>query len=159
MRQRLIWVALAVSLALNLSFVGVWGYSTVTANETAEEDTAFIDEVADKLLLDEAQRDGLATLRRKARERWRGLSGSGGALREAIVDSLAPETFDREAVRATVAGRLDQRAEVISAIMGDLHAFMAGLSPEQRDAMLVMVEHRGFLRSLFGGRRRSDAQR
>ena len=159
MKVRLLWVVLAVSLALNLSFVGVWGYSAVTANETAKEGNGYIEEVADHLLLTEPQREGLMTLRRKARERWRALSGERNALRDTIVQSLATEVYDQEAVRGVVAGRLGQRAEVVSAIMGDLHAFMATLSPQQREAMLVLVERRGFLRSLFGSRKKTTQQR
>lgn len=159
MKNRLLWVVLAVSLALNLSFVGVWGYSAVTANETAKEDSGFIDEVADHLLLNDEQRSGLLALRAQAQGRWRSLTGDSGSLREAFARSLAAERFDRAQAEALVSGRFQQRAEVISAIMGDLHAFMATLSPEQRDAMLVLVERRGFLRSLFSRRSKSAQMR
>ena len=159
MKMRFVWIALAVSLALNLSFVGVWGYSAVTADEIAKADTDYIEEVSTHLLLNEEQHAALLDLRRKAQDRWRGLSGGSAALRDSIVRSLAAENYDQEAVKATVAGRLDERAEVISAIMGDLHGFMATLSPNQREAMLSLVERRGFLRGIFRGRSRSSEER
>ena len=154
MNRRLLWIGLAVSLALNLSFVGVWGYSSVTANETIDQGHELIDQVADHLLLTSEQRDGLIQVRRKARERWRTLSGGGAALREAVIKGLADPVYDEAAMREIVAGRLGQRAQVIAGIMGDLHGYVATLSPEQRDAFIGLAGQRGFLRGLFGARRK-----
>ena len=154
MNRRLLWIALAVSLALNLSFVGVWGYSAVTANETIDQGNELIDQVADHLLLSAEQRDGLIVVRRNARERWRTLSSGGNALRQAVINGLADPVYDEDAMRDVVSGRLGQRAAVIAAIMGDLHAYVATLSPDQRDAFIGLAGQRGFLRGLFGARRK-----
>lgn len=154
MRSRSLWIVVAVSLALNLSFIGVWGYSTVTANETKDEGNSLVDGVTEHLLLTIEQREVLMDVRRKARVRWRTLSGSSGALREAVVSGLSQESYDEAAMRDLVASRFGQRSEVIAAIMGDLHRFIGMLSPEQRQAFIELAGQRGFLRGLFKPRRK-----
>ena len=154
MSPRLLWILLAVSLALNLSFVGAWGYSALVAPQTLQRANSDIEGLAEHLLLSPEQRDGLVELRKGVQERWRNLSGSSGNLSQLVVGGLAAESFDRDAMQDMVAARMTARAEVVAASMADLHAYLQTLSGEQRQAFLELAKQRGFLRGLFRGGRR-----
>jgi hypothetical protein len=53
-------------------------------------------------------------------------------------------------VLALMEARSAQRRARIVDVAQDLHAYLATLSPEQRQAFLAMARERGFLRRLFG---------
>ena len=157
MSARLLWIVLAVSLALNLSFVGAWGYSALIAKDSLGEALGRggdpVAALADQLVLSPEQRDGLVALREKARERWKGQAGQGGSLRETLAASLAAPSFDRQAMEGMVSERMARRAGVVAESMAELHAYLQTLSDDQRQAFLEMAKQRGFLRSLFGRKR------
>ena len=150
MSPRLLWTLLAVSLALNLSFVGAWGYSALVAPQTVDRASSDVEALAEHLLLSPEQRDGLVALRKGVQERWRSLSVSSGGVRDLVVTGLSSESFDRAAMEDMVTARMTARAEVVASSMADLHAYLQTLSGEQRQAFLELAKQRGFLRGLFG---------
>lgn len=150
MSSRLLWILLVVSLALNLSFVGAWGYSAVVASDRPAAGDEVVEELVESLGLNAAQRAGLIALRQSARERWRSQGGGRGGLREVVVAALAAPTFDRAAIEGQLDERLAGRAGRIAQTMEGVHAYLQTLSDEQRQAFLERAKERGFLRKLFG---------
>ena len=150
MSSRLLWILLVVSLALNLSFVGAWGYSAVVASDRAAAGDEAVEELVQSLGLNAEQRDGLIALRQSARERWRSQGGGRGGLREVVVAGLADTKFDRAEIESRLNERLSGRAGRIAQTMEGVHAYLQTLNDEQRQAFLERAKERGFLRNLFG---------
>lgn len=147
MSPRVLWIALLVSLALNLSFVGAWGYSALVATDRGK---LGVEALAAELNLSADQKDSLLALRQAARERWQDARGAGGGLRETVVAGLSAPSFERESVEAMMSERMTRRAGLVTETMGELHAYLQTLSTEQRAAFLERAKERGFLRTLFG---------
>ncbi len=150
MRIKLIWVLLAASLAANLFFVAGALYTLYGKDDWHARPGANVDSVAERLALSPEQRDGLLALREKARQGRKGSREGHESRRAAFVAELGKPAFDREGVLALMEARSAQRRARIVDVAQDLHAYLATLSPEQRQAFLAMARERGFLRRLFG---------
>ena len=150
MSSRVLWIALLVSLALNVSFVGAWGYSALVASDRADAGDQVVEELVESLGLNAEQRDALTALRQSARARWQSQGGGRGGLREVVVAGLAAPSFDRAAFEGRLKERMVGRADRIAQTMEGLHAYLQTLTEAHRQAFLERAKERGFLRSLFG---------
>ena len=150
MRIKLLWVVLAASLAANVFFVAGALYTLYGQDDWRAEPGANVDSVAERLALSPGQRDGLLALREKARQGRKGSREGHESRRAAFLDELGKPTFDRERVLALMEARSAKRRARIVDVAQDLHAYLATLSPEQRQAFLAMARERGFLRRLLG---------
>ncbi len=149
MRAKLPWILLAVSLVANAVLAGAV-YTLTSAADPAAKRAAHVETVIQRLALSPGQRDGLLALREKARQGRKGSRDGHESRRAAFLDELGKPTFDREAVLALMEERSAERRARIVDVAQDLHAYLATLSPEQRQAFLAMARERGFLRRLFG---------
>ncbi len=159
MRGKLLWILLAVSLAANVFLVAGALYSLYGGGTPGARATANIDTVAERLGLSSEQRDGLLGLRDKARKGREGMRAGRAQRRAAFLDELGKPSFDRERVLALMEARSAGRRARFADLAQDLHAYLATLSPEQREAFLAMARERGFLRRLFGRPRPPRADR
>ncbi|MCH8037955.1 MAG: Spy/CpxP family protein refolding chaperone [Proteobacteria bacterium] len=150
MRTKLLWVLLAVSLTANVFLVAGALYTLYVKDDRSAVAGASVDSVAERLGLTPEQRDGLLALREKARRGHKGPREGRESRRAAFVAELGKPAFDREGVLALMEARSAQRRARIVDVAQDLHAYLATLSPEQRQAFLAMARERGFLRRLFG---------
>ncbi len=159
MRGKLLWILLAVSLAANVFLVAGALYSLYGDDTPRARAAANIDTVAERLGLSSEQRDGLLALRDKARKGREGMREGRKQRRAAYLEELGKPSFDREAVLALMEARsAEWRARIVD-VAQDLHAYLATLSPEQRESFLAMARERGFLRRLFGRPRPPRADR
>ena len=154
MSSRTLRIVLLVSLALNLSFIGAWGYSALVAGDKGGQ--GGVEALSEELGLSDAQHEALAALREAARERWRIQLGRGGN-RALVVAGLSAESYDQEAIEGQLGERMATRASLIAQTMGELHAYLQTLDDTQRQAFLERAKERRFLRNLFG-RQRKDRQ-
>ncbi len=150
MRSKILWVVLAASLAANVFLVAGALYGLYGGDTPGARATANIDTVTERLGLSPEQRDGLLALRDKARKGREGKREGREQRRAAFLAELGKPTFDRERVLALMEARsAEWRARIVDVAQG-LHAYLATLSPEQRQEFLTMARERGFLRRLFG---------
>ncbi len=158
MRAKLPWILLAVSLVTNAVLAGAV-YTLTSAADPAAKRAAHVESVIQRLALSPEQRDGLLALREKARQGRKRSREGHKSRRAAFLDELGKPTFDRERVLALMEARSAERRARIVDVAQDLHAYLATLSPEQRQAFLAMARERGFLRRLFGRGRPPRADR
>ena len=150
MSNRLPWALFAVSLALNLFFLGGVGYSWMTTGRLVESPDARLDTVAEQLALSEAEKQGLIDLRGRLREVWSATRSQNGRWRATALEVLADDEFDRaEAMRLT-RERYELRGTAVVDSMQELHGYLATLSPDQRRQFVDMAQDRRFFHSLFG---------
>ena len=150
MRVKLLWILLAVSLTANVFLVAGALYTLYGEDDWRAEPSAHIDSVAERLGLSPEQRDGLLALREKARQGRKGSREGRESRRAAFIAELGKPAFDRAGVLALMEARSAKRRARIVDVAQDLHAYLATLSPEQRQEFLAMARERGFLRRLFG---------
>ncbi len=155
MRAKLLWLVLVVSLTANVFLVAGALYTLYGKDGRHAKYDANVESIGDRLALTEAQRRGLAALRERVQERRQGMRGQSGERRAAFLAELAKPTFDRDRVLALIGTRSIDWRERFADMAGDLHAYMATLTPPQREQFLAMARERGFLRSLFGWGRRT----
>lgn len=141
---------LAVSLALNLGLAGGALYFRAEAERLGGGPVQGIDEVARRLALDDRQRAGFAALRERAGARRADVLPSRDARRAAFLAELAKPKLDQTRIVEIMDLGQDQRRAFIQDLMGELHALLATLSPDQRQKFLAMAEEPQFLRALFG---------
>ena len=147
MRAKLPWILLAVSVVANIFFAGGALYTL-----SARGDNAF-EQVSRKLDLTPAQQDGLKALREGVSARRKAMMGPPGGLRQDLLAEIGNPTFDRERVAALLGDRSVQRRAFFVDVAQDLHAYVATLTPEQREKFLELAQKRGFLRRLLRPKR------
>ncbi len=159
MRGKLLWTLLAVSLAANVFLVAGAFYGLYGADTPGARLTANIDAVTERLGLSSEQRDGLVDLRKRVKGRRQAMRELRSERRGAFLDELAKPAFDRDRLLVLIDARAAERREFFVNMAAELHAYLATLSPEQRDEFLAMARERGFLRGLFGRPRPPRADR
>ncbi len=159
MRPKLLWIILAVSLTANVFLVAGALYTLYGKGGWHAKSYADVESIGDRLALTEEQRRGLSALRERAQERRQGMREQRrerrSSRRAAFLAELAKPTFDRDQVLALIGERAAERGGRFADMAGELHAYLATLTPPQREQFLAMARERGFLRSLFGRGRRS----
>ena len=92
-------------------------------------------------------------MREGAAARRAAMIGTRGGLREALLAEIASPTFDRDRVATLVEDGSAQRQTFFVSMAQDLHAFVATLTPEQREKFLKLAQKRGFLLRLLRRKR------
>ncbi len=159
MRARLLWVLLGASLTANVFFAAGALYALYGKHGWRSGSDASINLATERLALSLEQRTGLLALRDKVREGRERPRGTRDERRRAFLEELGKPTFDRAGVIAMMEARSAKRRERFADLAQDLHAYLATLSPGQREKFLVMARERGFLRGLFGRPRPPRAER
>lgn len=147
MRSKLPWILLAVSVVANIFFAAGAVYTLYGHGDRT------VQKVVRKLDLSPAQQQGLLALREGVAARREAMTGARGGLREAMLAEVGSPTFDRERVAALVDDWSAQRRAYFVDLAQDLHAYVATLTPEQRETFLELARDRGFLRRLLRGKR------
>ena len=147
MRSKLPWILFAVSVVANIFFAGGALYALSARSDSA------VKQVIRELDLTPAQQDGLMALREGIATRRAAMTGARGGLRKAMLAEIGNPAFDRERVAVLVGEWSDQRRGYFVDVAEDLHAYVATLTPEQRETFLTMAQERGFLRHLLRGKR------
>ena len=159
MRGKLPWILLAASVALNVFFVAGVVYSEYFAPGPAERAERRIAEIGERLELTEAQVGDLMALRQRARARRGAPREDRQEMRARLLDELGRPEFDRDSIVRLMEERWRGRQAGFADMAAELHAYLATLSPEQRERFLAMARERGFLRGLFRGSRRDRPPR
>lgn len=159
MRAKLSWALLAISLALNLSFIGGVVYSKLTAEGEDTISDARIATVSEELDLSPEERAGLVALRGKIRERWGVLQPANHSTRSVLEEMLLEATLDRDRVLALAREHYEQSSQAVADSMVDLHAYLATLSEAQRRDFVEMAKQPRFFRELFGSDRTRSRRR
>lgn len=153
------WALLAVSLALNVFFVGGHVYGRYYAHEfyraghwhRGERVRAGIE----RMNLSDEQRQAFRQMRKDVRERGRSLREANRDHRQALWREMAAESPDDQTIEGLLRSMADNRLAFQLEATRMARAFMAGLSPEQRAAFVEMARrHR-----VFGGYRRGGDRR
>jgi Spy/CpxP family protein refolding chaperone len=147
MRGKLPWLLLAVSIVANVFFAGGALYTLSSRGESA------IELAVRELDLTPAQQDGLRALREGIAARRAARAGPRVGLRQALLAEVGSPTFDRDRVAALVDEWSSQRGAYFVDVAQDLHAYVATLTPEQRERFLKLAQERSFLRRLLRGKR------
>ena len=154
MRNRLPWLLLTLSLALNVFVVAGVLYSgnIMGGDQTSPEQR--LETVVERLGLSDAQRDQLIAIRERTIARRDEMRAGGGRMREVFVAALEAESYDRTAFITRMGERNALRLDFFADTIADLHGFLAGLRPEQKATFLELVQERRFLRQLLGRKQR-----
>ena len=155
MRSRLPWLLLSLSLALNVFVVAGVVYSGNLLGGDPTSPSERLNQVVDRLGLNDEQRDQLIALRQRTITRREEMRANRGGYREVLVGSLEAPSYDRAAFLAQLSERSTARHAFFADTMAELHGYLAGLSPEQKAAFLELAKERGFLRRLLGKKRRN----
>jgi uncharacterized membrane protein len=158
MKNRLPWFLFAVSLAANVFFAAGVGYTVYQDRRAAGSPEARVDLVAERLGLDEAQHEALSLLRERSAMRRPGLCQADRPVRAAILKQLTQPTFDRDLIMKMLVERDEERRPYFAEYAEDLHGFLTTLTPEQRETFLGMASEPGFLRRVYGGKRKTSKE-
>jgi uncharacterized membrane protein len=140
-RQQILWIAVSLSLALNVFFVvgALWTRSHVPPPLTREQR---LDEMATALALDEHQRQAMANYSQTVHAQLQEMRD----LAQPLVRAAWAELAKPQADETKVMQLLDRAAQVrrghLNQITASTIAFLKGLSPEQR-AKFPKVAHQG----------------
>jgi len=156
MRAKLPWILFVLSFAVNLFFVAGVGYGVFTKERLERSPQARLDFIAERLDLDEAQRQGLLELRETLRSRREDSGAQRDDVRAAMLAELGKPSFDRDAMLALIDQRDTQRRERIVAGAEQVHAYLMTLDPPQREQFLALARERGFWRGLVGRKTSRD---
>ena len=149
MGNRLPWVLFALSLALNVFFIGGALYYRATAEQLRNSSDDRIEALAEQLSLDESQRQGLLTLREELGAMRRSWREAREPRLEVMWQVLAEESYDRERMAELIAAGGEERVERLVTMGEMLHSYMASLKPEQREEFLELMRDRKTRRALF----------
>jgi len=156
-KEKLLWVLLAVSLALNLGLAGGAFYFKSEAEGLAGVSAGGLDQIAQRLALSDGQRADLANLRDRLQARRAAFLPSRDARRAAFLTELAKPELDPARIAEIMDSGSDERVAFIQDLMVELHGLLATLAPDQKQEFLTMAREPQFLRRLFGfGPGRSD---
>src|SRR3972149_6827277 len=140
MRPKLIWILLAVSLVANVFFAGGAIYAFCAHRDYGGR------QISRQHDLNPAQVQGLKALRETVASRRAAMPDSRGGLRTAMLAEIGNPTFDRERVATMLNEWSVERREYFVDTAQDLHAYVATLTPEQREKFLELAQDRSFLR-------------
>jgi Spy/CpxP family protein refolding chaperone len=140
-RSRLLWVALILSLTLNIFFLGGLLWSRLAAEHVSTPAERFA-QLANSLSLSPDQHDAFQQFATDARERGRHLQEANGPLIQQVWAELAKPQPDQ----ALIANLVDQATENRRSYQRDMTAtlsrFLATLTPEQRAKFIELAQKR-----------------
>ncbi len=139
-RKKLVWVALALSLTLNICFLGGLGWSVWQRH--AEAPMVRFLAIARDLKLDPAQRASMQQFTRTIRERGRVLRQSNEPLLQQIWLEMAKPQPDQALVARLSEQVTDNRRAFQKDASTALATFLATLNPEQRAEFAAVAMRR-----------------
>lgn len=156
MKDKLPWILLVVSVALNAFFVGGYVNAQVVAErvETVKGRGAA---VAERLGLSEEQRQAFDALRQGRREARKRLRSAGAGLSGAYWDEVMKDQPDDAVLADLLERRLELRRGYQSEVTGLMRDFVRGLTPEQRGRFAEFMKRRFERRRGHSWRRHSPA--
>ncbi len=158
MRGKLPWVLLAVSLAVNLAFIAGAIHFDMTRERLAGDPGERVARLADRLELDSAQQETLIALREKMVAGRKEMRGAMTERRQKLLAELARPELDQAHVEALLRQGAELRVARFAAMAGEMHGFLASLTPEQKAAFLELAREPDFFRRLVGLPSRGPAQ-
>jgi uncharacterized membrane protein len=151
------WLLLAASLILNVFFAGGVLYSKETAERLQTDPESRLAFVVHELGLSETEREDLVRLRGAIREQRSEMRSERQSGHQALMAEMRKTDFDRARVEEILAARSQRFTGFLSDVMGRVHGYLAGLTPEKRDGFLaLMSEERRFLFRLMREARSDD---
>lgn len=138
-RGRLLWLALALSLTLNICFVGglVWSRMTAWHMLTPAER---MQQVAQEFHLTPDQRDAFRQFVLQIHQRTMQLRESNGPLVQRIWEELGKPQPDQDAIGKLMDEATENRHAYQRSMIVVLGHFLASLSPEQRAQFIDRVK-------------------
>ncbi len=155
MRNRLPWLLLTLSLALNVFVVAGVIYSGNLLGSDTKSPSEQLNAVVERLGLSAEQRDQLIALRQRTIARREEMRANRGGYREALIATLQAPSYDRTAFLEQLDERGQLRHAFFADTMADLHGYLAGLKPTQKAEFLELAKERKFLRRLLGKKRQN----
>ena len=149
------WALFGVSLIVNAFLLGAvaFGHQEKSWRHGGEQ---AVERVVEKLDLDAPQAAALKELRAEITARARGMREDRKEARKALFAELNRESFDEERFLSLMEKRgAERRAFIVESARG-LHGFLQGLSEDQRQQFLEMMENRRFRRALMMGGRKGQ---
>jgi uncharacterized membrane protein len=150
MGKNLAWILLAVSLALNVFFAGGVIYSKVTAERLGASPAERTQFLAERFALSDQQRDRLLAFQTAMGERRGTLRDGFRKSRSALLAELTKPDLDRTRIAQLRQDQTAVRSALFEDFTGELHQFLATLTPEQKADFVAMLEEHGLFRGLFG---------
>jgi uncharacterized membrane protein len=136
---RLLWVALALSLTLNICFVGGLIWSRVTTEPTLTPAQRF-QQIAQELQLSPNERDGFDQFALEVRRHTRQLRESNMPLVQRVWEELGKAQPDQALISQLVDQATENRHTFQKEMTGALSRFLAGLTPEQRAQFVTLAK-------------------
>lgn len=138
-RSRLLWVALAVSLTLNIFFIAglVWSQVSPPPFPTPAERLA---QTEKELNLSGDQRDAFQRFVTEVRERTRHLRETNKPILDRVWDELAKPQPDQDVIARLVDEATENRRVYQKDMSAVLAQFLAALSPEQRNQFIDLAK-------------------
>jgi uncharacterized membrane protein len=131
LRNRLVWIALALSLTLNVFVIAglIWSQA---ANPRPANFAERLVEAGAGLNLSPAQRDIFNQFAESIQQRTRGMRETGAPLIRQIWDELAKPQPDQAVINQLVDETSENRHAYQRDVIASLSAFLGSLSPDQR---------------------------
>lgn len=139
-RGRLLWLALAISLALNAFVVGTLAW-WVHANRMATPAERFQQTVRE-LNLNDDQRDAFQQFVIEMRRNTRQLRNDNGPLVQKVWEEIGKAQPDRDAIGHLVDQATENRRAYQKGMTEALTRFLANLSAEQRGEFITLTQRR-----------------
>ncbi|HEX7970283.1 MAG TPA: periplasmic heavy metal sensor [Stellaceae bacterium] len=137
-RGRLLWVALALSLTLNIFFVA--GLLWTRAAEPVSAFPERLARVADEINLSQHQRGAFQQLQREMLDRSQRLRDSNRPVFQSIWDELGAAQPDQARISQLVDEATENRRAYQMDVSAALGRFLAVLSPEQRAQFVELAK-------------------
>ncbi len=140
-RHRVAWVVLALSLTLNVFFIGGWAWSRLTTQAPQTPAQRF-EQLAHRLDLTAEQRAALQEFGGEVRQRTHLFHNASRPLMDQIWGELAKPAPDQALISRLIDEVAENRHTYQKDMAADLSRFLAALSPEQRATFVELAKQR-----------------
>lgn len=137
-RRRILWLSLAVSLALNAFFIGMLIWWLTTERMLTPEQR--FEQVARELNLSADQRNSFGQFADEVRQGTRQLRDANGPLLKRVWEEMGKAQPDQALVGQLVDQATEHRREYQKQMTAALSRFLSGLSPEQRARFVDLAQ-------------------
>lgn len=148
MTRRLVWIGLAVSLALNLLFVGGAFHARATAERVSLRPDERTQRFTEQLELRPQQREAYQAFRTRARERVAGMRSDMGPTFQEMRDQLGADTPDPDRLAAGLLHMADTRHAFERDMAGMTGEFLRTLDPDQMRHFLNFARRQSWQNTL-----------
>ncbi len=157
LRKRLVWIVLALSIALNVSLIVGVIYADQQMKSPLRGE-AMIAALSKSLPLSAEQRKELTAIRLSVMDRFAARERQGQDWGNILAGVLRQPAFDGGALKLGLIERDAGRIDFFISTMSRLYEFTNALTPDARQSFLTEIESDGsFLRRLFGPDRSTDS--